>query len=60
MRIKRKYLKTASWGYINKNQLVQLRNPRIRGFVVVDTERGCIVAHHPRKETPYKGIKIHE
>jgi len=53
-----KYLKTSSFGYIPKKQLVQLRNPRRRGYVVVDTVMGCIVAHHPRKETPYKDIII--
>ncbi len=55
---RRCYLKT-SWGFKNKQKLVQLRNPLAERYVVVDTEVGRIVAHHPRKNTPYKGIQIH-
>lgn len=42
----------------NEPELVQLLNPRTHTYVLVDKTNGTILKHHPRKNTPYKGVTI--
>jgi len=37
-------------------ELVQLLNPKTHTYVLVDKTNGVILKHHPRQNTPYKGV----
>lgn len=41
-----------------KQELVQSLNPKTHTYVLVDKANAKILKHHPRKNTPYKGVEI--
>ena len=42
---------------ITRNKLVQIKNPRVERYSIIDKVRGEII-NHKRSEGPYKNIPI--
>ena len=39
-------------------ELVQLLNPKTKKYVLIDKSSASIVKYHPRKNIPYKNVRI--
>lgn len=41
-----------------ESELAQTLNPKTGTYVLINRAVGVIVSHHPRKNTPYKGVEV--